>query len=124
MALVGAEFTNKLAYFRDSWLPAKQMVEAAISERMQVDPSGEIVVLKEGGCPWKEHLMNIETEQNIEGSIKLMLFADQSGSWRVSTVPDRIGSFGFRVGLPEKWRGIRDEELSKVSGIPDCVFVH
>lgn len=26
--------------------------------------------------------------------------------------------------LPEKWAGLRDEELSDVSGIPDCVFLH
>lgn len=26
--------------------------------------------------------------------------------------------------MPEPWRGLRDEELSKVSGIPGCVFVH
>ena len=23
-----------------------------------------------------------------------------------------------------EWRGVRDEELSKLSGIPGCIFVH
>lgn len=30
----------------------------------------------------------------------------------------------FRIFLPEEWRGMRDEELSTLSGIKDCVFVH
>lgn len=30
----------------------------------------------------------------------------------------------FRIFLPQKWAGLRDEELSEVSGIKDCVFVH
>ena len=28
------------------------------------------------------------------------------------------------VPLLEVWRGIRDEQLSELSGIPGCVFVH
>ena len=30
----------------------------------------------------------------------------------------------FRLPLHEEWRGVRDEDLSSVSGIPGCVFVH
>ncbi|VDN18737.1 unnamed protein product [Gongylonema pulchrum] len=26
--------------------------------------------------------------------------------------------------LPEAWRGLRDDELTRVAEIPDCVFVH
>lgn len=29
-----------------------------------------------------------------------------------------------RLSLPEEWRGIRDEALSKLSGIQGCIFVH
>lgn len=29
-----------------------------------------------------------------------------------------------RLSLLEEWRGIRDEALSKLSGIEGCVFVH
>ena len=30
----------------------------------------------------------------------------------------------FRLSLLEEWKGIRDEELSKLSGIAGCIFVH
>ena len=29
-----------------------------------------------------------------------------------------------RLSLLEEWRGIRDDELSTLSGIPGCIFVH
>lgn len=32
--------------------------------------------------------------------------------------------FESRMPLPSPWRGLRDDELSKESGIPGCVFVH
>ena len=35
--------------------------------------------------------------------------------------PDRFES---RKPLPLQWRGLRDDELSRVSGIPGGVFVH
>ena len=33
-------------------------------------------------------------------------------------------SFMARVSLPEAWCGIRNSQLSELSGIPGCVFVH
>lgn len=35
--------------------------------------------------------------------------------------PDKFES---RRPLPLPWRGLRDDDLSKESGIPGCVFVH
>ena len=35
--------------------------------------------------------------------------------------PDKFES---RKPLPSQWRGLRDDELSTVAGIPGCVFVH
>ena len=29
-----------------------------------------------------------------------------------------------RKPLPEAWRGMRDAQLSELSGIADCIFVH
>lgn len=39
----------------------------------------------------------------------------------VAKSPD---SFESRKALPAQWRGLRDDDLSKESGIPGCVFVH
>ena len=39
-------------------------------------------------------------------------------------MPVAPASFESRKSLPVAWRGLRDEALSEVSGIPGCVFVH
>ena len=40
------------------------------------------------------------------------------------TFPQELGTFTNRKSLPEAWCGIRDEELSSLTGIDGCVFVH
>ncbi|XP_047267946.1 MYG1 exonuclease isoform X2 [Capsicum annuum] len=74
---------------------------------------------------WKLHLFELEEEMKIDPPIKYVLYQDdRSKGWRVQAVavaPDRFESRKF---LPSQWRGLRDDELSKETGIPGCVFVH
>lgn len=120
---IGEIFVNLVNNYFNSWLPAKNIVVEAVKKRMEVDPSGKIIVLSQF-CPWKEHLYNVESDEDIENTIEFVIFVDSSGSWRVSTVPVTSTSFKFRKGLPEELRGLRDEELSEKSGVPDCIFIH
>ncbi|XP_072014533.1 LOW QUALITY PROTEIN: MYG1 exonuclease-like [Amphiura filiformis] len=124
MALTGEEFLLRLNFYNDSWWPAREIVETALKQRFEVDSSGEIMVLPQGGCPWKEHLYDLEKTLNVETPIKYVLYSDQSDKWRIQCVSVDSHSFENRLSLPEKWRGVRDAELSEVSGIPGCIFVH
>jgi len=125
MTICGLEFMDRVKYYNDSWLPARTIVEQVIEARHKVDASGEIIVFKEsGGCPWKEHLFDIETLNNIQPTIKFVLYQDQNDNWRVQCVPKTLGSFENRLSLLEQWRGLRDNQLSTTSGIPGCIFVH
>lgn len=63
---------------------------------VQVDPSGEIVVFKTGGCPWKDHLFNLEAELDINPPIKYVLYTDQANKWRIQCVPESLVSFSNR----------------------------
>lgn len=121
--LMGSVFMNLLTGYGKGWLPARSLVEQAFNERLEVDKSGEILVLDQF-CPWKEHLYGIEKENNQEGKIKFVLFKDNSNKWRVSTVSVTSTSFEFRKGLPEELRGLRDAELSEKSGVEGCIFIH
>lgn len=49
---------------------------------------------------------------------------DRGGQWRVQAVSVAPASFQNRKSLPKAWQGLRDEQLSELSGIPNCVFVH
>ena len=111
------------------WLPARGIVETAIQKAREIDESGEIIHF-ESGCPWKEHLYDLEKELKIAQPIKYVLYGvssrylqDKDGKYRVQAV-GFPGSFESRKALPAAWRGLRDEQLSEVAGIPGCVFVH
>ncbi|KAJ0105229.1 hypothetical protein Patl1_17426 [Pistacia atlantica] len=168
MTLAGSEFLDcglhlyktmleSVRFYVKSWLPARSIVMECLAARYHIDPSGEIMVLKQfcpvmppvqkgrGKCKgktdghsvrelfsalssldiWKLHLFELEEEMKIEPLIKYVLYEDDRGKqWRVQAVgvsPDRFES---RRPLPAQWRGLRDDELSKEAGIPDCVFVH
>ncbi|XP_038053187.1 MYG1 exonuclease-like isoform X2 [Patiria miniata] len=124
MELTGLEFLDKVNYYNTSWWPARELVESALDGRFEVDSSGEVLVFSQGGCPWKEHLYALEEAKKIETPVKYVLYTDQNGKWRVQCVPVSSNSFSNRLSLPEKWRGIRNEELCTLSGIPGCIFVH
>lgn len=123
LQLASTEFFDYLISLAESWWPGRLIVEAAFEERLQHHSSGEIIVL-EKYCPWIAHLEDIETERNLKGIVKYVLYMDSHGSWRIHAAPVAVGSFASRLPLPEAWRGTRDEELSKISGLNDCTFVH
>lgn len=58
--------------------------------------------------------------------IKLVVFPDLAPNrWCIQAARDDLDVFGKdRIGFPDDWRGLNDEELVKVSGVPDSVFCH
>lgn len=122
-SFIGGVFVDLVTGYGKSWLPAKGLVQKALESRFDVDKSGKIVMLSQF-CPWKEHLFEAEKQMGITDEIQFVLFEDSSKTWRVSTVPVSANSYKFRKGLPEPLRGLRDQELSDKSGIPECVFIH
>jgi len=121
---LGAEelFAAVLGY-AEEWLPARKIVEEALAGSEKVHASGEIIRLPQF-CPWQEHLFDLEEERGMWGKVKYCLFQDSRGGWRVQAVSKQRGSFVNRLSLPEKWRGVRDQALSDLTGIPGCIFVH
>ncbi|PHT50217.1 UPF0160 protein MYG1, mitochondrial [Capsicum baccatum] len=124
MDLAGSEFLDCVRYYARSWLPARSIVVECVASRHKIDPSGEIVVWSTF-CPWKLHLFELEEEMKIDPPIKYVLYQDdRSKGWRVQAVAVAPDRFESRKSLPSQWQGLRDDELSKETGIPGCVFVH
>ncbi|CAG2118766.1 unnamed protein product, partial [Medioppia subpectinata] len=121
--LVGHEFKDRVHYYGEVWWPARQLLQSAIDSRLDVHSNGQIIELKQV-FPWKEHLFLMEKSDSIQPEIKFVIFQDSKGKWRVQAVPLSSHSFELRVPLKSEWRGLRDQELSKVSQIDGCVFVH
>ncbi|PWW78956.1 metal-dependent protein hydrolase [Tuber magnatum] len=126
--LMGTVFVQKLDYYGKSWLPARGYVVKAMESRFEHDEKGRILVFSES-IPWKDHLFTLEVETGIQEEDKkpqYVLYGEGAGkpNWRIQCVPVSKDSFESRKPLPEPWRGMRDDVLSEVSGIPGGVFVH
>ncbi|TGZ66359.1 hypothetical protein CRM22_005355 [Opisthorchis felineus] len=140
LQMVEEEFVTLVAHYAKSWYPARALVSKALSQRHQVDPSGHIISLEDEPCPWADHfheLEKLELEKLPNGNFDVSdlsattsrpvfcLYRRDDGQWSVQTIStSEKEHFKSRVPLPEAWRGLRDEELSRVVGLPGCVFVH
>uniref|UniRef100_A0A182MEA5 Uncharacterized protein n=1 Tax=Anopheles culicifacies TaxID=139723 RepID=A0A182MEA5_9DIPT len=120
---VGLEFIDKLKYYSSCWWPARDIVSKGLANRKALHESGEIFEL-EKPCPWKEHLYQLEQEQNIVGIPKYVIYCNRENDWRIICVPVQPSSFVCRKFLNKPWRGIRDEELEQLSGIAGANFCH
>ncbi len=52
------------------------------------------------------------------------IYPDQNNRWRVEGVRIDPNDFPMRKDLPKEWAGLRDQDLQKVSGVPDANFCH
>ncbi|ORX57570.1 metal-dependent protein hydrolase [Hesseltinella vesiculosa] len=122
--LAGSELRGFIERLVSTWLPARDLVVEAIESRLNVHASGQVIAL-EKSCPWKEHLLDLEKERGLE-KVLYVLYPESApdGNWRIQCVPVRPEGFENRKSLPEQWRGYRDQELSQISGIDGCIFVH
>jgi len=133
-AFMGEQFAMEVAEKAEAWLPARAPVREAYAQRRRWHGSGRVVVLRDGHVPFAGHLYDAERDEAArEGAAEddvrvfYVLFpenADEDSKWRVRAVTVEGMNFKNRKDLPTAWKGLRDEELDKVSGVDGCVFVH
>jgi len=131
-AFTGEQFALALHDAHRSWLPARTLVQHAYNARLQYDPLGRIMVLphRDAGIPWADHLYTLEAaaqDPAVSPYVLYVLFPESGepdAKWRVRAVSKEGGGFENRKDLPDTWKGVRDQRLDEVSGIPGCVFVH
>lgn len=127
------EFLEILRGTADLWLPARTIVKEALEQRFQVHPMGRVIELKQQ-CPWELHLHELEEEMKLidrsnenskrmaENSILFVIHKGYGGDWRVRAVRESTKSFGNRMDICPKLKGLRDEELQKEA--PGVNFIH
>ena len=120
--LVGYHLDRTLEFYCKSWLDARSLINTSFT---YAEKENNRYLVLETSCPWKEHLFDLEVENSFSGHFLYVIYPDTtSGTFRVQAVPVAEGSFESRKSFPSTWRGLRDEELSNVSGIPGSIFVH
>lgn len=115
VALAQQVFDNVLAS-AESVTKAEAIVEEALAKS-----EGNIMVLDQF-VPWDEAIFSSESEK--AGSIQFVVFPSNRGGFNWQCVPDSLGSFGQRKPVPESWKGLRGEELQKVTGVATASFCH
>jgi len=75
------------------------------------------IIVLDGKYPWAEEIINYPEPFFV-------VFPKVDGSWSAETVPKVLYTFERRINFPPEWGGLRDEELGKISGVPDAVFCH
>lgn len=88
-----------------------------IKEIYSRSPEKRIITV-EGQYPWQEEL------SKYPEPIYIVKPRREANSWQVECVRDDVHSFKNRKPLPKAWRGLRGEELAKVTGVSDSVFCH
>lgn len=127
MCIVGSEMVAGIKLLGQIWWPQRQKFRELILNREKFDPSGQIISIGvDDLVGWRSSILELEKEFDIVGQIKYVVFCDgsEASPWRATCVPVSLKSFTCRAPLKEEWRGKREDELRKVSGISDAVFVH
>ncbi|KAK5168467.1 hypothetical protein LTR04_006727 [Oleoguttula sp. CCFEE 6159] len=127
----GEQFVSELQDKWKGWLPARAVVQEAYNSRKRYDAHGRIMVVpwRKEGVPWADHLYALEAASSEPAASQVMyvLFAESNepgSKWRIRAVSVEGGGFENRKDLPDAWKGVRDEQLDQVAGIPGCVFMH
>lgn len=105
-----------------AWAEAEVIVEESLAEALE--KKSKVMVLKNGGVPWMEHILNSTHLYAQEILYVVFPTAEGNPNWMIQCVPDALGSFGKRKALPEAWAGLRGEELAKASDVQSAVFCH
>ncbi len=71
--------------------------------------------------PWIDNFFDLNGEKHPA----LFVIMPAGDHWKLRGIPpNRKDRMNVRIPLPEKWAGLRDEELQNISNIPGAIFCH
>lgn len=65
-----------------------------------------------------------ETLNKFPEPVYVIYFKESSNHWMVKAVSKILKTFENRKDFPATWGGLKDEELQKITGVPDAIFCH
>lgn len=71
--ITGEEFLNQLDDFAQSWLPARDIVQAALDQRFEIDQSGSVIVFNQASQVKSSHLSTIHVLRVTFARVMLMM---------------------------------------------------
>lgn len=95
---------------------AEKEAEEVVMKAIESQENKKILVLGQY-VPWEVPVSTIP-------EILYVVYPHPSGTWSVKTARENLSSFKSRKNLPEAWAGKVNEELQKITGVPDATFCH
>ena len=98
-----------------------QAQDALLAEEMVISiyknsPDKKIIVLSKN-YPYENTLHNFPEPVFV-------IYPRENNTWGVKAIREDPKTFENRKDFPKSWAGLRDEELQKVTGVPDAIFCH
>lgn len=86
----------------------------------EMDKKQQVMMFQES-MPWMESFFDLGGEKHPA----IFLIMPTGGQWKLRGIPPSYEKrMQVRVPLPEKWAGLIDDDLKKVTEIPGAVFCH
>lgn len=113
--------------FRELLLLAKQVIKAYVN-KAEIHIRNERIAIKIYQNAKNKKLIIMDQHIKYDFSVfkepLLVVYPHNRRGWAVQNVKVPNTNFKGRIYLPKKWRGKVDEELVRVSGVPDALFCH
>lgn len=95
---------------------AKKLVEKAIDE------SKDGVMILSQFMPYQDFVL--ESNNPKAQKILYAVFKSNRSGYTIKAIPKEQGSFKNRKKFPDKWCGLRNEELQNITGVKTATFCH
>ena len=108
--------------FRHALGNAASAVRAERQVRRALDRSTPPILVLDRFMPWRETVFAREAETGER--YHYVVFPAVRGGFNCQCVPRQDDLFCPRLPFPESWRGLRDAQLQKITGVEDALFCH
>lgn len=112
---------------------ASGILEGIVSQHSKEEQAKQLVLNTMNGTREFNNLMEFPAYTSWKGTYyanegsthptEFLLYPSMHGTWQVSAIPPTSESFDQKCSFPLEWAGLRDEELSAVTGVPS-IFCH
>lgn len=115
--LVARHFAEQILRRKIKSAEGTVIAKALASDALRSRGTERRIAVMETFHPWQEVFCQ-------DKDVLLAVYPSETGEWMIQCVPPEAGSFEKRMPLPEKWAGLRAEELSDLIEIPGAIFCH
>ena len=115
------EFLYHVNKYANSFFIAYDIVDNAIKEAIK---ENKVYIILDRYCPWHKPLYEIEKKMGIVDRFLYCVHPGNNKRWCSTAVNLNDHCMELRKPFPMEWRGKRNDELKKITGINDAEFVH